>query len=852
VALTAGTRLGPYEVTAQIGVGGMGEVYRATDTNLARQVAIKVLPEAVAANAERLARFDREAKTLAALNHPNIAAIYGLEKSAGTIALVMELVEGPTLADRIGQGPIPIDEALPIAKQIAEALEAAHEQGIIHRDLKPANVKVRPDGTVKVLDFGLAKAIEPTVVSPAGVTQSPTSTTPAMTQAGMILGSAAYMSPEQAKGRPADKRSDVWAFGCVLYEMLSGKRAFDGDDVAEALAAVLRGEPDWSALPRDVPPLVTALVRRGLRKDRRERVSDIGAALFALREASAVGVEARLPHAFQPRRWKHIVALLIVTAVAVGITSAVWWVARPSIRPPLVTRFTITLPEDQRLQATITPIVAISPDGSALAYMANSAEMMAQAMYLRRLSHVEATPIPIAKTGVENGLSPTFSPDGQSIVFYAGEKLKRIAVTGGTAVTLCDADVPSGISWGADGIVFGQGSRGIMRVSPDGGTPEVLVRVEPTELAASPQLLPDGDSLLFTLATAGAGQDAWDRARIVVQSLTSGERTTVVNGASEGRYLPTGHLVFAVGGVLFARSFSLDRLEVTGTQVPIVEGIRRGSGTGSTSTTLNAMQVAFSESGSLVYVPGPLVSTTRQTLVMADSKGNITPLKLPAGPYQFPRVSPNGRSSMEPTTARRRSSGFSVSTEPLSLAVLRLVARTVFPFGQATGSGWRFNLTAKVIRAFFVSVPTEAPERLSDLPSLRVERSTFPSRGRPPKTCCCLVSRRETRSHCRYWRSRSEKPCRFQGSPQIGGLTQHSRPTGDGWHIRQEQAIRRVRRYTSSPFRRREPCTRYRLAMRTFPHGLATDGCCLSTHYALIGDEWDLSVSPFPLGAVSR
>ena len=250
MSLTPGTRLGPYEITAQIGVGGMGEVYRATDTDLKRSVAIKVLPESLAADAERLARFQREAEVLASLNHPNIAQIHGLEKSAGTIALVMELVEGPTLADRIAQGAIPVDEALPISKQIAEALEAAHEQGIIHRDLKPANVKVRPDGTVKVLDFGLAKAMESQSAMSPGMSQAPTITTPAMTQAGMILGTAAYMSPEQAKGRTVDKRSDVWAFGAVLYEMLTGKRAFEGEDVSDTMASVLKADTNWDAFPR--------------------------------------------------------------------------------------------------------------------------------------------------------------------------------------------------------------------------------------------------------------------------------------------------------------------------------------------------------------------------------------------------------------------------------------------------------------------------------------------------------------------------------------------------------------------------------------------------------------------------
>jgi serine/threonine protein kinase len=295
MALSPGTRLGPYQVTAQIGVGGMGEVYQATDTKLKRQVAIKVLPASVAADAERLARFQREAEVLASLNHPNIAAIYGLEDADGTKALVMELVEGPTLADRIADGAIPVDEALPIAKQIAEALEAAHEQGIIHRDLKPANIKLRPDGTVKVLDFGLAKAMEPVGAMPPGQSQLPTITTPAMTQAGMILGTVAYMSPEQAKGHPVDKRSDIWAFGAVLFEMLCGRRAFEGEDVSDTMASVLKGDTNWSALPSSVPPMIVAVLRRCLARDRRERARDIGDVQLALAGAfdTAVPTERR-------------------------------------------------------------------------------------------------------------------------------------------------------------------------------------------------------------------------------------------------------------------------------------------------------------------------------------------------------------------------------------------------------------------------------------------------------------------------------------------------------------------------------------------------------------------------------
>ncbi len=370
MALTLGTRLGPYEVTAQIGVGGMGEVYRATDTNLKRSVAIKVLPDSVASDAERLARFQREAEVLASLNHPNIAAIYGLERSGGMTALVMELLEGPTLADRIAQGAIPVDEALSIAKQIAERCEAAHERGIIHRDLKPANIKAHDDGTVKVLDFGLAKALapEPGSATAVNLSQSPTITSPAaMTGAGMLLGTAVYMSPEQAKGRAADKRSDVWSFGCVLYEMLTGRRAFDGEDVTETIAAVIRDQPNWTLLPPAVPEHVRLLLKKCLEKDRRTRVSDIAVARFLLAEPipSTVASTASLWSRRRP------LAIAAVTALSVAmIAGSAWLGARFTSHPsPSPVRFVLAPPQDVPLflQGFSRDIV-ISPDGSNIVY----------------------------------------------------------------------------------------------------------------------------------------------------------------------------------------------------------------------------------------------------------------------------------------------------------------------------------------------------------------------------------------------------------------------------------------------------------------------------------------------------
>ena len=406
MALASGTRLGPYEITAQIGEGGMGEVYRATDTKLKRDVAVKVLPSHVAADPERLARFQREAEVLASLNHPNIAAIYGLEEADSTKTLVMELVEGPTLADRIAQDAIPVDEALPIAKQIAEALEAAHEQGIIHRDLKPANIKLRPDGVVKVLDFGLAKALEPTAAMSPGLSQAPTITTPAMTQAGMILGTAAYMSPEQAKGRTVDKRSDVWAFGAVLYEMLTGKRAFDGEDMTDVLGAVVRLEPDWDVLPLDTPPLLLMFLKQCLKKDSKQRAQAIGDVRLALEGAFETGVSqaveatvaVQLPLG---RRALPFAAAAVVVGIVVGLSV---WALRPiDLRP--VIRSTHVVPVVRNFNILGAQVIASSPGGEHFVYNATGG------LYLRAMDALEDGLIP----GTNNAtIRPFFSPDGQS------------------------------------------------------------------------------------------------------------------------------------------------------------------------------------------------------------------------------------------------------------------------------------------------------------------------------------------------------------------------------------------------------------------------------------------------------
>ena len=642
MSLSAGTRIGPYEIVCALGAGGMGEVYRARDTKLDRDVALKTLPEAFATDADRLARFQREAKTLASLNHPNIGGILGLENANGIATIVMELVEGEDLSQRIARGPIPVDEAVPIARQIAEALEAAHEQGIIHRDLKPANIKLRPDGAVKVLDFGLAKLAHPDILT--GHTQvaaSPTITSPAMTGAGVILGTAAYMSPEQARGKPVDKRADIWAFGAVLYEMLSGQRAMRGDDVADTLAAVLRQDLDATALPGSTPAAVRQLIARCLERDVRRRLRDIGEARIVLSDpTAALKGDDGVRLVVEPLKplWRRAIPLVLLTiaATALAIAGMAYFRSPPTV--PVVTRFRFTPAEGQVFPGGTRQFVAISPDGTEIAYVVNVASTGESRLYIRSMAEMEPRLIARADSATAV-LSPVFSPDGTSVAFWSGvdQTIKRIAVTGGAPITICSADQPFGISWDSAGIFFGQDGKGIMRVSADSGAPELIVPVKNGEQAHGPQLLPGGDTVLFTLAT-GTALDRWDKATIVTQSLPTGERKTLVNG-SDARYLATGHLVYALGGVVHAVPMDLRRLEVIGGAVSIVEGVRRAQ-----QNLTGAAQFAVANNGTLIYVPGPVSMTVAQSdLAFIDRTGGVQPLKLPPGFYLHPRVSPNGR-----------------------------------------------------------------------------------------------------------------------------------------------------------------------------------------------------------------
>ena len=594
----------------------MGEVYRARDTKLGREVALKILPDSFAADPDRVARFRREAQILASLNHPHIAAIYGSEESNHVSALVLELVEGATLADRIALGRVPLDEALPIALQLVDALEAAHDRGIIHRDLKPANIKLRPDGTVKVLDFGLAKALEP--VSPGtDAAPSPTITSPAMTGLGVILGTAAYMSPEQAKGRVADKRSDVWAFGCVLFEMLAAEQVFGGEDVTESIAAIVRAEPHWQKLPPHTPAPIRRLLRRCLTKDPKERLADIGVARLEIKDAltapfsepnesAAVSRRARLP-------W-------IVTALSVALTLAVaaWSLQRNAVDPfPL--RLELNLP------AGFTPeSIALSPDGKQLTFVApiNGTP----SLWVRHLDQETAQPLP----GTNGASFPFWAPDGRAIGFFAAGNLKRIDLPGGSARVLADIAVGRGGSWSRDGvIVFApELGSGLMRVAAGGGVPATATKLSSGQRGHRwPQFLPDGRHFLF--ASQGEGDDRG----LFLGSLDGGTPVRVLDTTSAGWYA-SGHLIFSSGAALNAVPFDAERRMLTGDGVSLLQAVAEHAS--------GKSAISFSSNGLLAYVQR---SFGHRRLVWVNRDGNIVGSvgQPDAGALANPELSPDGR-----------------------------------------------------------------------------------------------------------------------------------------------------------------------------------------------------------------
>jgi Tol biopolymer transport system component len=672
MSLAPGSRLGPYEVTAPLGAGGMGEVYRAMDSNLKRQVALKVLPVALASDVERLTRLQREAEVLASLNHPNIGAIFGLERANGVLAIVMELVDGPTLADRISEGAMPLDEALPVARQIAAALEAAHERGIVHRDLKPANIKVRPDGTVKLLDFGLAKAVDnaAAVAGEPGTVDPRTITSPAMlTGAGVILGTAAYMSPEQARGKSADTRSDIWAFGVVLAEMTTGQRPFDGETVSDTIAAVLTREPDLEA----VPPAVRRLVRLCLAKDPRARLRHIGDALAVVDDSPTTYAPAR------GRRlgpWAAALALMALTGVA-----SVWLLRGPRPISDAVTRFNVDSPPGAAFNYTYTA-TAISPDGRQVAFRVATATE-APALWLRPLDSLEGRRI----AGSDFADFPFWSPDGRSIAFFSAGKLERVDVSGGAPIVLCDASdgdsMVTGGSWNRDGVILLGAPQGLSRVSASGGVPALIAPVDARAGETgygSPQFLPDGDRFVFFVRS-----DDPARAGYYVSSLSHPDRKTLL--LSTGRKAlfvanedgDSSYLLYLQNRTLLARRVDRRTLALAGDPVPLASDVAlfppgfQASFWSSGSGTLLAYRTEASDKPRLtwIYPDGKRQPNTgvddfythvrvapdgaRAAMELSDGSGNIdvwtwdfarrvkTRQTFDAKPDRSPTWAPNGR-----------------------------------------------------------------------------------------------------------------------------------------------------------------------------------------------------------------
>jgi Tol biopolymer transport system component len=614
--LPIGTRLDTYDIVASLGAGGMGEVYRARDSKLNRDVAVKVLPDAFAGDPKRLARFEREAKALAALNHPNVAHVYDSGTSGSTSYLVMELVSGDDLSARIAKGPLPVADALAIARQIAEALATAHDAGIVHRDLKPANVKVRPDGTVKVLDFGLAKAVQDSS-TPEEVAGSPTITSPAVTMAGAILGTAAYMSPEQARGDGVDRRADIWAFGAVLYEMLTGQRAFDGDTVTELLGAIARIEPDWNALPPDVPPAIRTLLHGCLQKDRAKRVADISTARFVIDSAHTLtGPVAAMP--VTPRRRSMVLAagIALLAVLGLGLAGTLF-----RSKPAAVARYTVTPAADQKVVHTFGVDAALSPDGSWMVYV-SSAPGGGTRLLRRNLDDLDAVAIP----GSEGAVGPVVSPDGRSIAFATKDAICTLPVEGGPPFTV--VTTPSLPAWGDDGMIY-YGSKNVTyRVPAQGGEPIAVTTPEPNILQLNQDALPGGRGLLLTLYQGTAAQ-----ARIAVVGPGGGAPRTILKGIM-ARYVATGHIVYvSATGTLLAAPFDVRRLEVTGPTVPLAEGVAMDN-------SATAQLGVSRSSGALLYATGPGVMSE---LVWITRSGTVTAVD-PAwtGEFGSPALSPDG------------------------------------------------------------------------------------------------------------------------------------------------------------------------------------------------------------------
>ena len=635
-----GQNLLHYRLIEKIGEGGMGVVWSAEDITLKREVAIKILPDALAADAERLARFAREARLLATLNHPNIAAVYGLHEAEGVRFLAMELVRGEDLSQRTARGPLAVDDALEIARQVAEGLRSAHAEGIIHRDLKPANIRLGPEGEVKVLDFGLAKAMATErdgSSSGASPSLSPTITSLG-TVAGVLLGTAAYMSPEQARGKTVDRRADIWAFGCVLFEMLTGKVVFCGETITDTLAAVVRGDPDWEMLPTNLPRGVRKVLQQCLAKNPRKRLHEIADVTLLMESAIEESLEptatADAPHSSSSRLREGLAWTLAAAAIVTAMVLA--------LRPGEVegtgqsTEFTISLSAETPLAYIDVPILAFSPDARTIAFVAEDPETKRPVIYLRDLDQSEPWPLP----GTESGSAPFFSPDGKHLGFFADGELRRVSLGGGSRVTLAETSSPRGGVWLPDDTILyaPEYTSGLWRIPASGGVPRPVAEPDFEQRERTfrwPSVLPDGNTVMFTVGSSDSPND-YDNAKIVVLTLDDGVRHDVVERANMARFLPPDKLIFSRQGVLYAVGFDPDGPELLGDPVQVKDGVGGVPSSG-------ASYFDVSPAGDLVYVAGSVTDTTGN-LVLVDREGSATPLPIDPRGFHQPNFSPDGKS----------------------------------------------------------------------------------------------------------------------------------------------------------------------------------------------------------------
>jgi len=649
-----------YEIINELGKGGMGEVYLAEDTSLKRRVAIKVLPQPFALDKERLARFEREARLLASLNHPNIATIHGLEKSNGQQFLVMELIEGETLRERISKGSIPVEEALEICRQLAEGLESAHEKGIIHRDLKPSNIKFTPEGKVKILDFGIAKAFHELPYDTDSEKGPPI--VDEMTRPGMVLGTAAYMSPEQAKGKAVDKRTDIWAFGCILFECLTGKRAFKGETSNETFASILKGEPEWGTLSAAVPAGIHTLVRRCLRKNKNRRQHDISDARIEIEDSliSPQGIDQIETSIAGKLGWRHVIPMILGAVLVTALIMSLVKSNRKSPEEGPVVRSEIGVEPAKRLGASDAPeqragnwrpsrtSIALSPDGSLIVF--EGVDENGSQLYKRTLG--KGISEPIADT--EGGQDPFFSPDGSQIGFYANRKLMKIRTNGGMATPICDTGRPFGASWGPDDMIVYSNSSKLKVIDASGGNPEILTERdrENGEVAhISPHVLPGGKAVLFSIQTSA---NPWYDPKVAVLSLKTKNWKTLIDEGADARYSPTGHIVFARQGTLWAVPFSLNRLELTGEAKKVISDVMQAVNANNTELRTFAAQFSFSKTGILAYVPGGIYPIFDSCIVIVNKDGIMNPLIKAAGSSFFPRMSPDQKKIVYRTYGENR------------------------------------------------------------------------------------------------------------------------------------------------------------------------------------------------------